>query len=123
MDFPAPERPTTPIFSPGRETEASGGGLPLTHMRELLAQVVAARRAAGDADIRYLDGLSLFSEADAHLLPGIALDQHLVAAGREFPGAGRRHGDPELAVLDLAGHADAHRNLLSFVRRPTVRPP
>ena len=59
----------SPIFSPGRETEASGGGLPLTHMRELLAQVVSARHAAGDTAIRYLDGLSLFSEADAHLLP------------------------------------------------------
>ena len=59
----------SPIFSPGREVESSGGGLPLARMRELLVQVVASRRAAGDAAIRYLDGLSLFGEADAHLLP------------------------------------------------------
>lgn len=59
----------SPIFSPGREVESSGGGLPLTRMRELLVQVVASRRAAGDPAIGYLDGLSLFGQADAHLLP------------------------------------------------------
>lgn len=59
----------SPIFSPDRETEGSLGGPSLIRMRELLQEVVAARRAAGDAAIRYLDGLSLFGEADAHLLP------------------------------------------------------
>ena len=38
-------------------------------MRELLQMVVAARVAAGDAAIRYLDGLELFGPADAALLP------------------------------------------------------
>lgn len=57
----------SPIFSPGRED--AGEGLPLTRMRQLLQDVVAARIAAGDARIGYLDGLKLFGEADAHLLP------------------------------------------------------
>lgn len=59
----------SPIYSPGREDEGSGGGLPLTRMRQLLSDVVAARVAAGDGHIGYLDGLSLFGAADAHLLP------------------------------------------------------
>ena len=59
----------SPIYSPGREDQGSGGGLPLTRMRQLLVDVVAARLAAGDANIGYLDGLSLFGAADAHLLP------------------------------------------------------
>lgn len=59
----------SPIYSPGREDQGSGGGLPLTRMRQLLVDVVAARLAAGDANIGYLDGLSLFGAADADLLP------------------------------------------------------
>jgi lysophospholipase L1-like esterase len=59
----------SPIYSPGREEDASGGGLPLVRMRQLLSDVVAARVAAGDGHIGYLDGLSLFGAADAHLLP------------------------------------------------------
>ena len=59
----------SPIYSPGREDQGSGGGLPLTRMRQLLVDVVAARLAAGDANIGYLDGLSLCGAADAHLLP------------------------------------------------------
>ena len=48
---------------------ADRGGLPLVRMRGLLRDVVAARSAAGDSRIGYLDGLSLFGAADAHLLP------------------------------------------------------
>jgi lysophospholipase L1-like esterase len=59
----------SPIYSPDRETEGSLGGPSLIRMRELLQEVVTARRAAGDAAIRHLDGLLLFGEADAHLLP------------------------------------------------------
>lgn len=57
----------SPIFSPGRED--TGDGLPLIRMRQLLQEVVTARIAAGDQHIRYLDGLALFGEADAALLP------------------------------------------------------
>jgi lysophospholipase L1-like esterase len=59
----------SPIFSPGREVEGSLGGPSLRRMREMLAEVVDRRRAAGDQAIGYLSGLELFSEADAHLLP------------------------------------------------------
>lgn len=59
----------SPIYSPGREDEGSGGGLPLVRMRQLLSDVVAARHAAGDDRIDYMDGLLLFGPADAHLLP------------------------------------------------------
>ena len=60
----------SPIFSPGREDVVSpGGGVPLQRMRQLLQDVVQARVRAGDAHIRYLDGLALFGPADARLLP------------------------------------------------------
>lgn len=73
----------SPIYSPGREDEGSGGGLSLTSMRQLLGDVVAARLAAGDANIGYLDGLSLFGAADAHLLPD---DLHPNTAGYRLMG-------------------------------------
>lgn len=59
----------SPIYSPGREDEGSLGGPSLVRMRGLLQEVVAARVAAGDTAIQYLDGLSLFGAADAHMLP------------------------------------------------------
>ncbi len=68
----------SPIFSPGREDEGQGGGLPLRRMRELLQAVVAARISAGDGAIRYLSGLELFGEADAADLPD---DLHPNTAG------------------------------------------
>lgn len=68
----------SPIYSPGREDQGSGGGLPLIRMRELLDQVVKARVAAGDGHIRYLSGLELFGAADAHDLPD---DLHPNTAG------------------------------------------
>ncbi len=73
----------SPIYSPGREDVGSGGGLSLTRMRQLLGDVVAARLAAGDANIGYLDGLSLFGAADAHLLPD---DLHPNTAGYRLMG-------------------------------------
>ena len=57
----------SPIFSPGRED--TGDGVTLQQMRKILEDVVAARQAAGDRNIRYLSGLELFGEADAALLP------------------------------------------------------
>ncbi|WP_304166457.1 GDSL-type esterase/lipase family protein [Phenylobacterium aquaticum] len=59
----------SPIFSPPREEVVEGGGVSLRGMRTILADMVAVRQAAGDSAIRYLDGLSLFGPADAHLLP------------------------------------------------------
>ena len=59
----------SPIFSPEREDAGDTGGPSLKRMRELLADVVAARVRAGDSAIRYLSGLDLFGEADAADLP------------------------------------------------------
>lgn len=59
----------SPIFSPGREDVGQNGGIPLQEMRQILHDMVAVRAAAGDRAIRYLDGLDLFGETDAALLP------------------------------------------------------
>jgi len=59
----------SPIWSPPREDESSGGGLSLRRMRELLEGVVQARQRSGDAHIRYLSGLELFDEQDRADLP------------------------------------------------------
>ena len=59
----------SPIYSPPREDEGSGGGLSLKRMRELLEGVVQARQRSGDAHIRYLSGLELFDAPDAPDLP------------------------------------------------------
>ncbi len=45
------------------------GCLTLTRVREILNELVDARARAGDAHLHYLDGLQLFSEADAGDLP------------------------------------------------------
>ncbi len=45
------------------------GCLTLTRIRELIADAVEARRAAGDAALHYVDGLELFGPEDAGDLP------------------------------------------------------
>ena len=71
----------SPIFSPGREDSAVtdiptyfggvplAGDLSLNDMRQRLSDVVALYRARGDQAIEYLDGRTLFGEADVDLLP------------------------------------------------------
>lgn len=59
----------SPIYSPGREDQGDNGGMPLQQMRQTLKDMVDVRTAAGDQNIRYLNGLDLFGKADAHLLP------------------------------------------------------
>lgn len=68
----------SPIFSPPREGRGDNGGLSLRRMRELLEDIVQARRRAGDGSISYLSGLALFDEPDASDLPD---DLHPNAAG------------------------------------------
>jgi len=43
--------------------------LTLTQMRRIMADLIAARRADGDDALDYVDGLTLFSEADQQDLP------------------------------------------------------
>jgi hypothetical protein len=45
------------------------GCLTLKRIREIIAAAVEQRRAAGDANLHYLDGLSLFGESDLADLP------------------------------------------------------
>ena len=49
--------------------EARPGSLTLRRIRELVAGVVEKRRALGDANLHYLDGLTLFGAADVADLP------------------------------------------------------
>ena len=49
--------------------EIRNGCLTLTRVREVIADVVERRRSAGDQNLRYLDGLSLFGSSDASDLP------------------------------------------------------
>ncbi len=79
----------SPIYCPGAETRpgptvpnAAGkfetvagfdayrvGCLTLVRIREILADAVARRRDAGDTNLHYVDGLTLFGAADAGDLP------------------------------------------------------
>ncbi|MCZ6709827.1 MAG: GDSL-type esterase/lipase family protein [Gammaproteobacteria bacterium] len=58
--------------------EVRNGSLTLKRVREIIADVVQRRRGAGDANLHYLDGLSLFGAADAADLPD---DLHPSPAG------------------------------------------
>jgi len=53
----------------GGHEEVQTGCLTLCRMREIMAQVVASRREAGDHNLHYIDGLTLFSSADSTDLP------------------------------------------------------
>ena len=61
-----------------RTPELSTGALSLRRIRELIAEVVDARRAYGDAQLHLLDGLALFGPDDVGDLPD---DLHPNAAG------------------------------------------
>ncbi len=45
------------------------GSLTLAQVRQIISDVVNARRTAGDSNLHYLDGLDLFGEADVADLP------------------------------------------------------
>ena len=96
--------------------EARPLGLTLRRIREMLAAIVEQRRAAGDAALHHLDGLSLFGEADQHLLydglhpspEGYALLGRRFAAAAFGPGGrpscrlgASRSGTPRPARFDF----------------------
>jgi hypothetical protein len=56
------------VTLPGHEIIRTGC-LSLRRVRELMSELVTQRRAAGDEQLHYLDGLSVFGEADAADLP------------------------------------------------------
>jgi lysophospholipase L1-like esterase len=88
---PAEDHPGPTISSPGerrvhivpRAPELSVGALTLTRVRTLIAEVVEARRAHGDANLHVLDGLALFGAGDVADLPD---DLHPNAAGYQRMG-------------------------------------
>lgn len=52
-----------------RSAEMSMGALTLSRIRQILEEIVARRRAEGDVNLHYLNGLELFNEADLSDLP------------------------------------------------------
>ncbi|TAL18068.1 MAG: lipase [Frankiales bacterium] len=52
-----------------RPVELAAGALTLRRVREIVTEVVTVRQQAGDAHLHLLDGLTLFGERDADLLP------------------------------------------------------
>ncbi len=56
------------VTVPGHE-KIRAGCMTLVRVRELIAELVHDRRAAGDTRLSYLDGLQLFGAEDAHDLP------------------------------------------------------
>lgn len=53
----------------GTEVTQNQGALTLRQIRTIITDVVKARRQAGDNNLHYFDGLSLFNEADVADLP------------------------------------------------------
>ena len=66
-----------------RPHSAADGALTLVEARAIIADVVARRRHTGDANLTYLDGLTLFGAADQPDLPD---HLHPNAAGQERMG-------------------------------------
>lgn len=67
---PGPTLREGPVFvTRKRSPEMSLGALSLSRIRQILEEIVARRRAAGDANLHYLDGLELFNESDTGDLP------------------------------------------------------
>jgi len=53
----------------GTEVTEAQGALTLNQIREIVSNVVATRRKAGDENLHYLDGCTLFNEEDVADLP------------------------------------------------------
>ena len=71
-DAPGPSlRRADGFFSRERPAFLTAGALTLVRIRELISGAVAQRRGAGDANLHYLDGLSLFGPDDAGDMPDL----------------------------------------------------
>ena len=73
----------SPIYSPPRETTTNAVGFTLADMRHEVAEAVQAMKANGDSKLHYVNGLELFGEDLAHLLPD---DLHPNAEGYKIMG-------------------------------------
>ncbi|TNU76416.1 lipase [Miniimonas arenae] len=90
------------FVSLGKPEQVAEGRLTLRDMRVLVADVVAARRAAGDTALHHLDGLALYGEQD----------------GVELPMADLLHPDPP-AQRRIGERAAEH---LSRLAQPPAQP-
>lgn len=59
----------SPIYSPPRESTPNAVGFTLQAMREEVAAAVTTLQDAGDSALHYVNGLEIFDESLAHLLP------------------------------------------------------
>lgn len=73
----------SPIYSPPRETTENAVGFTLSAMRAEVAEAVALLQARGDANLHYVDGMTLFGPELAGMLPD---DLHPDAAGYQAMG-------------------------------------
>lgn len=59
----------SPIANPPRERVPNTAGMTLVDKREAIAEAVATLRERGDANLHYIDGLTLFGHAFVHHMP------------------------------------------------------
>ena len=64
-----PNSPVTIFRTNGKPEDAALGKLHLRAMREIIASVVDDRRALGDENLHYVDGLDLYGQTDWTVLP------------------------------------------------------
>ncbi|MEM7015786.1 MAG: SGNH/GDSL hydrolase family protein, partial [Pseudomonadota bacterium] len=89
------------VTIPGHE-DIRAGCMTLTRVREIITNVVSRRREAGDPNLFYVDGLSLFGESDAHDLPD---DLHPNPAG--YVRMGERFGEVLADLVDALDLTEA----------------
>lgn len=93
--------PGAPVFATrGRPDDVADGRLTLRVIRAALADVVAARRAAGDAALHLVDGLDLYGAADWDAMPMADLLHPDAPAQRVV---GERFADILRGLLGFAG--------------------
>ena len=73
----------SPIYSGPREITPNAVGFSLRDMRDEVAAAIRALKSSGDRHLHYFDGLELFGEEAAHLLPD---DLHPNAEGNHVLG-------------------------------------
>lgn len=59
----------SPIYCPHRETTENTVGMTLTTMRSEIREAIDILRSYGDSNLHYVDGLDIFGEAFADMLP------------------------------------------------------
>ena len=73
----------SPIFSPPREKMTNAVGFTLADMRQEVAEAIQTMKDNGDSNLHHVNGLELFGEDLAHLLPD---DLHPNAEGYKIMG-------------------------------------